>query len=763
MVPQNTPGVIAPLLVLADLSNVAIAALDVVPHYNTCKTLLNSLEFEEKPLRLFFEELCANDLTPARLQEKFSPGEIRKVNAILEWYSLILSGYLPASGGYDRNNVQELGRFLGCSGALELLSPSSKIGSSSNILSFSDVLDLVSAPASSSPDNYSLFLRTIQEHFKTNASVDMITTNINLYISSEISIEIKKSLLKMDAKDLLRWALFMAVIAEYHNHREFVEELTYQVGNKMPSDIPNDMQNQLWRLGIALLEEFKKENSPIASCHKVKSFRPVLTYAKMDITGLPNWMPNGGNTCYISSTLWGLFLLLDEKIQEKLASFDSTAANCSPQEKRARDLFKALYSNIAANENIPITVAEVNAFRSVMQEVFPGRFMSPGMPVQEDAYDFLAATFRDLLGLDCTENGLNKFLVLHTFDKVGEEPLKDPELYNYTAALAKSYNPQPSYGLDIRLDEQMESKPGLPHKSLRDLLTVQRQTDIVERNAYLYEPNPELAKYQSVNTRHTEQFMVESAELAPEFFCARLVRFTVNYETGQPLKRFDIVYPNAYLEFPTKQDPSQTVAYDLVASCVHSGPTINAGHYYTYFRHVDNGVLKTFRYDDINGPELCVNEQKVLHDIAKNGYVFYYKKRPADAQAPVEFFVDESYLQPTAIRPPAYSQDSAFIHAEEYVASRLLGKFAVDKEVGCYPSVQDKAKEKALFDELVGQLKKAVYLIDPDDIDLEIMDEGYPIPGDSLRFGEIHSLNGVQYVFKQANGTYVSLYECKAV
>lgn len=706
------------------------AEMDPERVYSRCTDLMDSLEFEDKPIRDFFCTLCG-EVTVNNLKQKFTREQIAEINAILEWYHLIMMGCLPEKDGY-KDEPGEIKKFLGISSYVEIVSPSVKLMSKANPLAFEDVLALVEPPQNTCSTHYFAFLQAIQKALLDNASADMAATNVELFVDFWVGVGLKDCLGKMEVKERLRWTLFISIVSQYSNEAAFVADLASHVANRMPSDISDEMKQQLRYVTEALAKSNQSQGAGAAPA----TYRPPALFAKMDILGLPNWMPNAGNTCYISATLWALFVLLDAKVQQKIEAF----TYASPAENAALNAFKGLYAKISANEISNISRLEVNDFRTKMQAAFPTRFMAPFASSQEDAYEFLAATMRDLLGLDCTSDSAAKFIVLHTFARVNDEPLQMADLYDYTKALAPSYNKQLSYVLDIRLDEQV-----VPNIIFKDLVTTVRQTDVVERNAYLLQQTPEAAKYQSVQTQHTEQFMVESKALAPEYFCGRVTRFSVDYTTGMQHKRFDHITPSASLQFHTKQTADETVAYDLAAICVHSGYSINAGHYYTYFRKQIDGVYKWFKYDDIHGPELCHNEQQVLLDVAKNGYIYYYKKRAQDATPPPELVIKEPYNQ-----------------AKEWVKHKLGDAFCIDESKGCHPAFSDQAQEAPSFRELAEKLNQAIYLVDPSgDRDLHILEDGHPIPGDFFRYGEQLASNGIQYIYKQQDGSYLVLAKCQ--
>ena len=353
-------------------------------------------------------------------------------------------------------------------------------------------------------------------------------------------------------------------------------------------------------------------------------------FDRLDFPGHPNWMPNGGNSCYISATLWPLFLLLDSQIQAKIKEFptiggqNEVITDQSLKMQQARKAFVSLYQKIAAEKIEEINVDDVNTFRKEMQRAYPEQF-APNTFLPEDAYDFLVWVVDDLLELHETTKNSPKFSVLHTFCSTSDKLLPNDDLYDYKTAIEPSYSSEPSHILNLRLDDEKIHKT-----SLKELITTSRKTEIIERNAYKKNSVDDGPKYQSFPTHHYEFMLVESKESAPEFFVGRLTRFTLS-DKGKK-KRFDEIRPNATLEFKIKgkEEDEDTVPYDLVAITVHEGPMINNGHYFSYFRIED----KFFKYDDIKGPSTCIDDKKVMQDATENGYLFYYRKRESGASPP---------------------------------------------------------------------------------------------------------------------------------
>lgn len=220
--------------------------------------------------------------------------------------------------------------------------------------------------------------------------------------------------------------------------------------------------------------------------------------------------------------------------------------------------------------------------------------------------------------------------------------------------------------------------------------------------------------------------------------------------------------------FPIKgqENSLEGVPYDLAAITVHSGTSVHAGHYYTYLRKQVEGQWKFFRYDDKRKPKECLNEQALFQDVAQNGYIFYYRKRENGDIAPPEFVISEvvvpEIMVPEVMVPefpilPEIVMEDKLSEARKWVATNLLGKFRIIKALSI-PQIKTVELMFSVFKKFAEHAKRAVYLIDRNnDEDLVILEEGYPIPSDNFRFGENFVSNGVIYMMRQQDNSYVVL------
>ena len=111
----------------------------------------------------------------------------------------------------------------------------------------------------------------------------------------------------------------------------------------------------------------------------------------------------------------------------------------------------------------------------------------------------------------------------------------------------------------------------------------------------------------------------------PKWTIFNLTRFTYNTETNTSSKVFSIVNPTKKLTIPyftdlSLQEPDATMELELKAITVHSGSTLNGGHYYAYV--YNKNLNKWIKYNDSSVS--LVKEEIVMTDSKKNGYQFLY-------------------------------------------------------------------------------------------------------------------------------------------
>ncbi len=615
----------------------------------------------------FFHSVCGDLLEDAEdfveaghLRKKFTLEEVVLINAVFEWLHVLNFGCL-AGEEMDSFGLEAIKSFAGVSSLVELLSTSKTEGCSKRHLSLQGLVNLLGhhwgleyPPKAPFPR----FIYLIREIMQNLAAPDEILTTFKLpfhFTDENIRQKFLELFDGLAFEGRLRIALVINILAHWEDEPGQQSKILLELEKTLPQ-FPSELQPLIASiktradrcLKMPLWEGFAAKAEVLLR----REFSEYSSFAKLDLPGLPNWMRNGGNSCYISSTVWGVFFLMDSMVQARLRQFDQVAgpthlfAFQSPEMKEARAAFSGFYRKVAAPEAQCIERGEVNAFRLAVQSAFPEQF-APQTVVQEDACDFLVALVNEVLELHPRSQEAPRFTVLHTFNRATDEPLSEEEHYKYGEALAPSYSVQPSYILDVRLDEEVRAKT-----SLKELVTTSRTTETVERNAYKI-GDFSGPKYLSFQAHHRELCLVDSRDSAPRFFIGRLTRFSWDFRTGVQRKRFDLVSPNATLEFHLRgrEMEGDTVPYDLVAISVHSGDTIHEGHYYTYFRKQTAEGWRFIKYDDIEGVSICFDDKQAMRDASANGYIFYYKKREDGAPAPDPLPFEESEeLQETVQR-----------------------------------------------------------------------------------------------------------------
>ncbi len=526
------------------------------------------------------------------VKKKFSKEQTTHMHRALEWYHILIKGHK-----FETKSLDETLDFLGVKSLLEILKPTNEITKK--------LEEALAIPDAENVDFHKFMLIVegyFDERYTTNEMLHPFAKS-NLVEAIEALGICNRPFKALNAQDRIRLAFFISVGVHFM-------EANY-VRLLHPAMIfGKEVDDALRAIQQALCTAKKFENYDPLPLTPVPP--RVFLYAKPDIAGLPNWMPNSGNSCYISSTLWSLFVTLDSKIKEAIERFAHTNDPNSPLAK-AQDAFRELYYAVASDAQVIIRSEQINTLRTALQHVFPDRFTG-GLKGQEDAYEFASCILNDLLQIE----NPSKFISRHTFKKVEGTTFADADMYDYESAFKASDAEHPSNIIDIRLDENAKTP-----KTFDDLIGIMRQTEDIERNCYMKDKSQK--GHSSVKAHHFEQLLAPSYEMAPDFFCARLTRFSQDMH-GRAQKRFDFVSPDMMLQIQVK-DKEQFVLYDLVSVNVHKGETINGGHYYSYFIH--NGAF--YKFDDLGGPEECKTTEKMWDDIAKNGYMFFYKKLTHDS------------------------------------------------------------------------------------------------------------------------------------
>ncbi|MBS0634525.1 MAG: hypothetical protein JSR37_03585 [Verrucomicrobia bacterium] len=373
--------------------------------------------------------------------------------------------------------------------------------------------------------------------------------------------------------------------------------------DKIETTLPQDLCPKMTN-AVTLVNEMLAKARASSINTSARPETPPLQFkiSKPDIAALPNFIPHAANSCYMAATLVPLAYVYDSLVQASFKKFERMVVTA------ARDQFRALYTQLKAEAITEISITQVNFLRLALQTSYDYRFFKPTERTQEDAGDFLMCILQDLL----QKKPKGHFIEKRTFQPVEPGTEIEPEQYDYSAAFATHYK---------NLDEVMKDITICQGLTFNELVTGVCPTNDVDRNAYRKDPNGDGPKFRTVMAHNQEQLLVESVENAPEFFCARLRRFSQNPQTGLRTKDKTPIAHSLKVEFEVKES-DEKVGYDLQAITVHSGQTLDGGHYYCYLLY--DG--KIYKYDDLIGVELVADEAKVWQDVLTNGYIFHYKK-----------------------------------------------------------------------------------------------------------------------------------------
>lgn len=604
-----------------------------------------------------------------KFKSTFTVDQIKQLSGILYWLYLLDSGKVPRGG------LEDTKEYLGIDYCVEILDPSWTIKYTTNPVSLSYLSQMIEE-AVHEPE---IEFEQVKMKFLDFIDQDL-TLRGSFYDELEMNDNVAEDLLKrvedLDNETKLRLILLSSIVCYLLPHSN--EGLTAKP-DEFPSKISENLIYIIKKIDKALLKlrkgacddkssdgdnEDDFQNS--GSFTKVRTSQNQFTqraiipleYEKLNLPGMPNWMPNGGNSCYISSTLWPIFFLLNQEVRTKMPMLEM-AEYADPDQKvnLARCAFIQFYKEMSSQEKQGINTSQVNLFRSAIQNAYPKVFEAPKGRAQEDAYEFLICMIKDVMPLDPFSKGAAEFLKRHIYTKSSNQELVEPEFYNYIDG--SSYCKEELHTVDIVLGVKANGP-----QTLNRLVTGEHRTEDIEKNAYKNVDDHNGPRYRSFTSQHSEQFVVESEQNAPNYFIGRLARFSSSNDQGSGQhKRFDVVVPNATLEFFVKDRELEDVRvrYDLVAITNHSGGSLYHGHYYTYMRTLVDNQWRFVKYCDIDGPSECRSSEAVIQDAAINGYIFYYKKREANepAPTPVPFEDDPSKVEGRKNAPASSSTSSS--------------------------------------------------------------------------------------------------------
>ncbi|MCE5294684.1 MAG: ubiquitin carboxyl-terminal hydrolase [Chlamydiales bacterium] len=527
--------------------------------------------------------------SPDKLKTFFTEKEATTIYAILQHFRILRSGL---------NDLQNCFKLLNVSATIEILNPKNSLFSNFDTLFLSK---------ESGSHQYQITLLALEALTKIQVSpgeiVNLIDQEAATWDYCTLLANIYRPLELLSLEELCRMTFFVSVALSSIDQYDSNTCILKQTGH-WGRDLSPAMARALKFIHTCLS---KIKNPSIKKEHPIQ-IPQQFRFAKPNIAALPNCIPHAANSCYMASTLTPLAFVCDLQVQQALKKFEFMEATA------ARTEFRALYNSLKAEAITDISIAQVDALRFALQRAYDYRYFNPNASTQEDAGDFLMCILEDLLqlGTDCS------FYEKHTFQPLENSVRTEPDHYDYDEAFATKQRKLQQNMTDISLED---AGPGV---KFADLATGIRRTNDLDLNAYRKESVETDPKFRTIMAHHQEQFMVESADKAPNFFCARLRRFSQDPQTGIKTKHRMPVEPSLTLQFQSKdsEDSNETVTYELAAVTVHNGSTADSGHYYCYLRHEDC----IYMYNDLAGAAAVLNEPQVWQDVLTDGYIFFYKK-----------------------------------------------------------------------------------------------------------------------------------------
>ncbi len=527
--------------------------------YERCFKIITHEEFYESELRPFFTT-PSGSITLASLREKFTQEEIGSLITLLEWHFLLVYGHTLSS----EDDFHAVKKELTISSWLDLISP----GENSKLAMLYKMLSDMNPQGQAA---YREFLQIAKKTFDKNSSPSATAETFSLVFRAMPKDVMELQLSALSPNIQRGWAFFASILAHFTIHEKSIAELFLQ---NLKDDAKVSTANELKTFLLMIVDYIEKGG---------ETHVPKLAETP--------FMENAGNSCYIDSTLIPLFLLLKSKLHLLEKKF--------PAQEALSSVFNALLTDHEAKRDL------VQKLRDAMQAAFPEKFINSLCPVQEDAGEFLSAILDHVLALDEPQK---RVVTSHSFIDQDPHAVRDHKEYNYKEALERSDVVHETSLLDISFPDALTE--GI---TLGSLVSCSRSHGIMNRQVEKFDGSKE---YAYIRTEYTEQYMVRSAELAPEFLCIRLLRFT-----QEQAKRFDIIVPDDTISIASLQGDEPPVQYDLMGACIHKGDTIHQGHYYSMFYQDDKLIL----CDDLQGHKLLEDKEEGKKAMSSNGYIFFYR------------------------------------------------------------------------------------------------------------------------------------------
>lgn len=584
--------------------------------------LINDPYYTSDPIHELFKDRGITTTTD--LNNCVTVDEIETMYALMNWYHLACFGYL-----HDKDNPKHLEdtyEFLGIKNIFDFFTSK-----------FNNLSTLVTKEKNGS-DFLQLFLQEIDKALKGVSTAQNVTMTLEQFSQIDDSEYISSIGLLFDSEecrtDAFRLVAFLQMTSHFYTELDTSKPFQEQYPAIFAS-IPKELhriftiienwiqlnKSQVFEIPLTLEAKSCTKSSLPTTVSRFSCNAPI-NFVRPDIPGIPNFMNNGGNTCYMSSTLWPLAYVIPDKVEECISKFEKNPPE-TQEIALAREAFTAFFRRLTSPTSETIKGHEVDRLRTALQKAFPFHFTQDNPKVQEDAHEFLNCIINELLKMD---HGEGVFYISRVFTQANpEEELIDKELYNYEEALAPYYVKDGNL-LTVKLHDEHEKSER--HVTFSDLATPPRKSsEIIQREATQSADKEKPAK-SHVSASFSDQYVLASIEEAPEFIISNLGRFA--YSGNRRTKCSDPVLPSPQISFQIKGEPGKpsekTVTYNLIATTVHRGETAERGHYYTYMRYGNEG--KIVKYDDMDScPQVDVPYPQVLDTTTKNGYIFYYRKQ----------------------------------------------------------------------------------------------------------------------------------------
>lgn len=328
---------------------------------------------------------------------------------------------------------------------------------------------------------------------------------------------------------------------------------------------------------------------------------------------------DGHFTCYMNATIQALrfipeFPPLPEKPKLPVGATKDDIATCLKIEKELNEKQEVRNRLDALRKALKERRLQSYEIRNFLQFLI-GRGFHINPAQQQDVHEF----FVFLLDQIGAPNFKFKMQVFHQF-KLPINMLDKTENIGNNISLGMESAPENTPLQDLIVQNEVTTEEIEKQKLQKHYISLKPQERKQEGFGDGVDAEKTLGALPDTLDVHTLK-SVQLAEPAPEFLPILLKRFTFDKKSQNLTKKKQSILPSPEIEFPVmgQGNSTKTARYKLDAILIHSGSSMQFGHYYTYVPKKDGYLV----FDDDTVTFKKTDE--LFQDTCKNGYLFFYR------------------------------------------------------------------------------------------------------------------------------------------